>query len=83
MSDLQCPARFLLRAEDDGAGSDTVLLADGDPWQQLESLADLYRGQTVVVVVPGDRIDELPGRLRPPAAVDVDADGWRVVPEGP
>lgn len=83
MSDLQCPARFVLRAEGDGRGSDAVLLADGDPWQQLEDLADLHRGETVVVVVPADRIDELPGMLRPPATVDVDADGWRVVPEGP
>ncbi|MFC5998156.1 hypothetical protein ACFP6A_05370 [Quadrisphaera sp. GCM10027208] len=80
MSDLQCPARFLLVP--DGTPT-SVDLGPTDPWAQLEALADLHRGETVVVRVPADVAAALPDLLRAPGVVEVDADGWRRVGDVP
>ncbi|MFP5336817.1 MAG: hypothetical protein ACLGIV_16035 [Actinomycetes bacterium] len=77
MSDLQCPARFLL--VEGTTDADHVLADADDPWGELEALADLHRGRTVRVAVPPHVADLLPAILRPPAHVEVDADGWRAV----
>jgi hypothetical protein len=91
VSDLQCPARFLLvldgRPDDalprDGVAASHDLMSEADPLTALEELADLHRGELVVVRVAPDVLDRLPKGLRAKAvdgvvAVEVDADGWRV-----
>lgn len=92
MSDLQCPARFLLVLDGrpdgalprDGVAAAHDLPGGGtDPLTALEELADLHRGELVVVRVAPEALDRLPGWLRTRAAggvvaVEVDADGWRV-----
>ncbi|MFV0458359.1 MAG: hypothetical protein ACK5MT_06265 [Actinomycetales bacterium] len=121
MSDLQCPATFLLLAEDDDSGvpelagarvaalhawpgtsstahsvaADLGLVcvehpADEEPGAVLIDLADLFRGETVLAVIPHRWIDALlpsldgwhagwrparPGLIR----IDIDADGQRLV----
>ena len=87
MADLQCPARFVLvsAAHHDLSVDVRLSEASPDPLSALEDLADLHRGETLVVqVAPAvDRL--LPALLRPPAdgslTVEVDADGWRRVLE--
>lgn len=86
MSDLQCPARFVLvHADGETAGADTELAPDAAPLSQLEDLADLHRGETLVIRVPVGLVETLPRRLRPtpdePVRVEVDADGWRAYAE--
>jgi hypothetical protein len=90
VSDLQCPARFRLvaggehRAGDVGGGAVPAHRLGDDPMEELESLADLYRGEQLVVLVPPEAAARLPALLRPPAdgavEVEVDADGWRRLP---
>lgn len=83
MSDLQCPARFVLLHAQDGESTQVDVRLDTrtDPLTQLEDLADLHRGEALVVAVPEDAVAALPTRLRPdPGAalrVELDADGWR------
>ena len=82
MSDLQCPARFVLvHADAPTAGADTELAPGAAPLTQLEDLADLHRGETLVIRVPAGVVEALPRRLRPapdaPVRVELDADGWR------
>ena len=117
MSDLQCPATFLVLGSADpralegvrdarlaaayavpeararvaaalgGTGPQvTTLDLDGSTYAAaLEGLADLHRGETVLVVLPEDAPAALAGRGdRSPAPagevleVAVDADGWSV-----
>jgi hypothetical protein len=92
VSDLQCPARFLLVLD---GRPDEALPAEGvaavedlsggetDPLTALEELSDLHRGELVVVRLAPDAAARLPGWLRHRAtggvvAAEVDADGWRV-----
>ena len=114
MSDLQCPATFLVlgsaepRALQGVSGTRlaaayavpeaqervvaalgeagppvTALDLDGTAYAAaLEGLADLHRGETVLVVLPEDaaaslsgRADGVPGEV---LEVAVDADGWSV-----
>lgn len=82
VSDLQCPARFVLvHADGRPAGAGTPLAPGTDPLTQLEDLADLHRGESLVIRVPAEVVGALPRRLRPapdaPVRVEVDADGWR------
>jgi hypothetical protein len=65
------------------AAAHDLSAGDGDALTALEELADLHRGELVVVRVAPDALDRLPGWLRTRAvdgvvAVEVDADGWRV-----
>lgn len=85
MADLQCPARFVLvgTSHDDLRVDVRLSDADPDPLSALEDLADLHRGETLVVEVAPAVDALLPALLRPPAdgslTVEVDADGWRRV----
>jgi hypothetical protein len=114
MSDLQCPATFLVvaaAAAADTASSPGLRLAAvyavpegaavAATWAAeaglpvgsfeaaggtsyaaaLEELADLHRGETVLVVLPDAAVDELAGAARGTGRVlevVVDADGWSV-----
>ena len=75
MTDLQCPAKFELVPA--GAPAVHALRDAGGAWTELEALADLHRGETVVVSVATALVPFLPEALRPPARWEVDADGWR------
>jgi hypothetical protein len=51
---------------------------DGPLPAALETLADQYRGEDVLVLVTADEIEGLPGaeaRIAP-LRIDIDADGW-------
>ena len=82
MSDLQCAARILLvrerppRAVADGLRAERIAATYAGP-ADLDALADLHRGETVIVV--GEH-DLGPG---PVVLVEVDADGRRVAPWDP
>ena len=92
---LHCAATLVLvpvgTAPDDAAGVGAVLagpLAPGaDVVEELQSLADLHRGERVVVpVAPGqlDAVLEHLGRASGPAddvvVLEVGDDGWALVP---
>ena len=81
MTDLQCPAIFELVPA--GADADHALHDAAGAWAELEALADLHRGETVPVSVPTSLVPLLPEALRPPARWEVDADGWRRLPDAP
>ena len=83
MSDLQCPARILLAR----SGVDDVELAElvarenvartitSDALVDLDALADLHRGETVLVVSDsGPHVD----RGSDVVLVEIDADGQRI-----
>lgn len=87
MSDLQCPARLVVVRSDAAAdlvdgwraagvvmAAEVVRAARAD---DLDAIADLHRGETVVVVHDGS-LDAVLGEG--PIVLDVDADGWRRVP---
>lgn len=90
MSDLQCPAIVILTvcgARGDGArgehvagtfriGGDAVALR-----REIDALADLHRGETVVVVATPAALTELMGEDRD-VRLSIDAAGWRVVAGG-
>lgn len=114
MSDLQCPATFLVvataaRAEaipapgprlaavyavpegaavaatwarEAGLSVGALEAAGGTSYAAaLAELADLHRGETVLVVLPDAAVDELAGAVHgagPVLEVVVDADGWSV-----
>lgn len=113
MSDLQCPATFLVVAAaaaeplpspgprlaavyavpEGAAVAATWARQAGLPVGSLEApggssyratlaeLADLHRGETVLVALPDTAVDELAGALRGAGTVlevGVDADGWSV-----
>lgn len=92
MSDLQCPARFLLVLDgrpDEALPTEGVAAVENlsggetDPLTALEELSDLHRGELVVVRLARETVERLPGWLRNrvtggAVAVEVDADGWRV-----
>ena len=82
MSDLQCPARILLAQP----SLDSVVLAglvaderiarriDSATALDLDEVADLHRGETVLVVAgEGPHVE----RNRPFMVLGIDADGWR------
>lgn len=82
MSDLQCPARFVLLAWP--APAEVRLAGPGEsPLSELEALADLHRGRTLTVGLDETARQRLPDYLRPDpegqVTVEVDADGWRRV----
>lgn len=89
MSDLQCPVTLLVTtvAPQEHPGEVVHVAADAsDARAQLDDLADLRRGETVVVVT-----DDVPALVllltgRPASGdavrVDGDADGWRVSAQG-
>lgn len=89
MSDLQCPVTLLVAtAAPQEHPGEVVRVAAGaaDARERLDDLADLRRGETVVVVT-----DDVPalvllltGRTACGDAVRVegDADGWRVSAQG-
>ncbi len=54
-------------------------LPEGTLRVALEAVADLHRGETVVVVTDAD-LAQLPGRPGAPVLVEIDADGWRTQP---
>lgn len=101
MSDLQCPATVVLVAADvlarvgaaaivvgqHLAGTFDVDVADGAALRRrVDELADLYRGETILVVAPLDAICTalaVSGALDQPVTVAVDSDGWRVLGSGP
>ncbi len=87
MSDLQCPARLVLvpALSEPAPEVDARLTPESEPLSQLEDLADLHRGETLVVAVPPEAVESLPQALRPgagkPVHVELDADGWRLYVE--
>lgn len=101
MSDLQCPATVVLvapgvlarvgaaaiAAGENLAGTFDVNVADGATLRQrVDELADLYRGETIVVVAPADAIRTAlgaGGAVDQPVAVAVDSTGWRVLGSRP
>ena len=83
MSDLQCPARILLARSgvDEAelaalvAGENVALTITADAAVDLDALADLYRGETVLVVCDAGPHVERGSAL---VLVEIDADGRRV-----
>jgi hypothetical protein len=88
MSDLQCPVTLLVVTADPGAGRGEVVhvpAASATAVQTLDDLADLHRGETVVVVTDDVRalVLLITGRATTAdeARVEGDSDGWRLVVE--
>lgn len=93
---LHCPATLLLVEEGEAVGALDPAAAAYGPWAggvdvvgELQHLADVHRGERVVVtVLPGGISDVLRsiGRVAPPDAgvgrlrVEVGDDGWVVLP---
>ncbi len=85
MSDLQCAARILLARPSIGAdalarlaerehAARTITAEPADAAVDLAEVADLHRGETVLVVTDtGPHAD----RGRDLLLVEIDADGWR------
>lgn len=90
MSDLQCPVTLLVVTEvPKGHPGEVVHVAAGsaDARERLDDLADLRRGEAVVVVTDDVRalVLLLTGRTVPAGgaeSVEGDADGWRLSAQG-
>jgi len=93
VSDLFCPARVVVTPSSSAVALADALVAElaarlgtsygrlpeGTLRVALEAVADLHRGETVVVVTDAD-LAQLPGRPGAPVLVEIDADGWRTQP---
>jgi hypothetical protein len=98
---LHCAATLVLvpvgTAPDDAAGAGAVVAAplggDADVVEELQALADLHRGERVVVPVAPEQLDAVLEHLgrapRPvgdqadPLLLEVGDDGWSLVPTPP
>jgi hypothetical protein len=96
VSDLQCPAIVVLAATGHPARDvgphvagvyDLGGVADGPALRaRVEALADLHRGDTIVVVAEAAVIRDALGRGREgegPVAVAIDSAGWTVLDRAP
>ena len=92
---LHCAARLVLvpvgAALDGAAGTGAVLVgplaAGADVVEELESLADLHRGERVVVPVGPDHLSavhehlgRVPGPCEDVVVLEIGDDGWALVP---
>ena len=98
---LHCAATLVLvpvgTAPDDAAGAGAVvaapLNADADVVEELQALADLHRGERVVVPVATEQLDAVlehlgrapraAGNEDAPLLVEVGDDGWALLPAAP